>query len=594
MKGRILLFLFALPFAGFGTWMLYSIGSELLAAADMRDWQPAQATLLSAGYKTHSGDDSNTYEAYASYTYRYAAQSYTGSRVGIADGADNIGDYQQDTGNRLSRALASNQPITVFVDPSQPAQSIIDPHPRWGLIAFKSVFVLLFGGVGYGLLIAGFLSPKAKDPEAAEYRDAPWLVNDAWQGGEIRSGAKSGMRGAWFFAGFWNLISMPLPFLLYGEITEKQNYAALLGLIFPVVGLGLLYWAIKLTREWRHFGVSPLTLDPFPGSIGGHVGGHIELNTPFDSTVDYELTLTNLHSRMTGSGKSRSRRESAKWQDRRIAHAEPGAKGTRLAFRFDVPEGLSESDASKQEDAYTIWRLSVVANVDGRQLDRNWELPVYPTAARSRNIDERHVEASRVEQAAVDERSVRQKIAVRHTASGKSLYYPMGRSAGSALIGMLVGGIFAGSGIYLLMAQGAWFMGGIFSLVGSLIALGCVYMIGNSLEVFQDGMHLHTKRRLFGIPARRNSMPRAAFSHFDRNKSMTTQSGGKHTIVYTISAVDASGHTLTLGEGFRGQSEADAATRLIALELGLPLPDQPSANDSDNDTLEYNALAADN
>ena len=85
---------------------------------------------------------------------------------------------------------------------------------------------------------------------------------------------------------------------------------------------------------------APVTLDPFPGSIGGHVGGTVDINLPFDQNAKFLLTLTNIHRYVSGSGKNRSRQEKARWQDVIVAHAEPGSKGTRLTFRFDVPEGL--------------------------------------------------------------------------------------------------------------------------------------------------------------------------------------------------------------------------------------------------------------
>jgi hypothetical protein len=64
MRGKIFMLLFALPFFGVGAWMGYSIGSNLLDASRMKQWEPVQATLQRAGYERHSGDDSDTYEAY--------------------------------------------------------------------------------------------------------------------------------------------------------------------------------------------------------------------------------------------------------------------------------------------------------------------------------------------------------------------------------------------------------------------------------------------------------------------------------------------------------------------------------------------------
>ena len=152
MKGRIFLTLFALPFFGVGVWMAWSIGSNLHDAWQMRGWEAVPARLIAAGYETHTGDDSDTYEAYASYSFEYRGRSYTGDRVAIAGGADNIGDYQADLGNRLSSLLARGEPVTAWVNPEAPWESVIDRRLRWGLIGFKSIFLFVFGGVGLGLL----------------------------------------------------------------------------------------------------------------------------------------------------------------------------------------------------------------------------------------------------------------------------------------------------------------------------------------------------------------------------------------------------------------------------------------------------------
>ncbi len=596
MKGRIFLFLFAIPFAGFGTWMLLMIVGEVRDTLSMRNWQPVEARLLTAGYETRSDEDGETWRAYASYEYNWHTQRYTGDRVAVADGADNIGSYQKNLGDRLSRALADGQAITVYVDPASPSNSVVDRNARWGLLGFKSIFVFVFGGVGYGLMFFTIRAPKPKDPEAPEFSDAPWLVNDDWQGDAIRSGSKDAMWAAWAFAALWNLISMPLPFLLWEEIAEKQNIPALIGFVFPVIGIGLLYTAISRTREWRRFGPTPLELDPFPGAIGGHVGGSIDLNVPFTSGARYQLTLTNVHSYISGSGKNRSRQENARWQDRRLAHAEPGPRGTRLAFRFDVPDDLPPSDAAKGSDSYTIWRLNVAAEFDGRDLDRDWEIPVYPTGARSRSVDARKVGAAKSEQASVDDAVVRKRVRLRHTATGKSLYYPMGRNALSIGMGLLAGIVFAGVGWHLLSAEGEWLFGGISSLIGWAIVLFAIYSLGISLEVYQDGIQLYSKRRWLGLPIRTRQLHRNAFYRFEKSSDMQIQSGNKHTVIYSIYAIGRSAEQITLGEGFRGDSEADAGIRLIARELGLPLPDEPSANDDrgDGNGLEYNALAADN
>jgi hypothetical protein len=593
MKGRILMTLFALPFFGVGVWMLWSIGMTFSDAWRMQGWEPVPAQLMTAGYETRSGDDSDTYKAYANYSYRYGGHAYTGDRVGLAGDADNIGSYQADMGNRLGSALARGEPITIWVDPGAPADSIIDRSIRWGLVGFKSIFVFVFGGAGLGLLVYTWTRPKEKDASLIQYQESPWLLNDAWQTPEIRSGSKAAMWGAWAFAAFWNAISSVTPFIAYREVVENENYLALVALVFPLVGLGLLAWAVRRTLEWRRFGPAPATLDPFPGSIGGHVGGRIDLNMPFDSTTKFHVTLTNLHSYVSGSGKNRSRKESAKWQDELVAYAEPGGKGTRLTFRFDVPDALDESDAEQKGASYYRWRLNLRAELAGTDIDRDYDIPVYATAQQSRDLPDRAMQRSREERDAIADGRVRDRIRFQHRPLGRSMFYPMGRHLVPNLAGLFFGAVFAGAGWFLIAQEGQTIFGSIFGGVGALIAIGAFYMMTNSLEVSQDGTSVNTVRRWLGIPVSRKSMPRSDFARFEKKTSMKTQSGGRHAIFFAINMVDYDGNTMAVGEGFRGESEAQAAMRLIARELGLRRTPESKPRRPESALFDESVLTAD-
>ena len=84
MKGKIFGSLFALLFFGVGVWMLWSISEDCLESFHMQSWVQVEAQLLRGGYDTHSGDDSNTYEAFAKYRYTYLGDSFVGTRVSLA------------------------------------------------------------------------------------------------------------------------------------------------------------------------------------------------------------------------------------------------------------------------------------------------------------------------------------------------------------------------------------------------------------------------------------------------------------------------------------------------------------------------------
>lgn len=569
MKGKLFLFLFALPFLAVGVWMGYAIADHLLDARSMSSWQPVDARLSSAGYRTHSGDDSDTYEAYGQYAYTWDGRLYHNDRVAIAGGADNIGDYQQDLGRRLGNAMARGESITVYMDPENPADAIIDRELRWGLLGFKAIFFLVFGGVGLGLMIWVFVAPRENDTSTPAVTDQPWLANDDWQSGMIRSSSKSTMWFSWGFTALWNLISAPLPFVVYHEVLEKDNTIALVGLLFPLIGIGLLWWAIARTMEWRRFGPAPVELDPFPGSIGGHVGGTINVNLTFDPGARFSVTLTSLHSYVSGSGDSRSRTETAKWQDVQVAHAASTANGTRLSFRFDVPEGLNESDADPVDDAYDLWRLNLKAELPGTDIDRDYEIPVYATGQQSRRLASFSIDAARADQREIDGEAIQTLFTMAQGVNGKSMLFPMFRHVYNGIVGFLIGSVFAGAGWFLAVSEGHWLMGGIFGFVGSVIALSGLYYLFNSLEVTLQGSQLRSVRCILGIPVNRSEMRCGDFVRFERKVSMSTQTGSRHVMYYKLFALDSSGQRLVVGEGFKGAGQAAAAEAFISREFML-------------------------
>lgn len=590
MKGKVFLILFALPFAGVGAWMGWSIADAMLESMRMQSWQSTQARLEKAGYETHHGDDSTTYQAYATYRYTANGQEYQGDRVGLFSGNDNIGSYQQDTGLRLESLWRNGQPVVIYYDPERPADSIIDRDLRWGMIGFRSIFLFVFGGVGVGLIVFSFLSPKEKDPDDPAYADAPWLANDDWQTSSVRSQSRTAMWGVWAFAAFWNLVSAPLPFLLVEEVTVKENYLALIGLLFPLVGIGLLTWAIRRSREWTRFGPTPVRLDPFPGAIGGHVGGTIDLKLPFDPAHRFHVSLTNLHHYTSGSGKNRSSREKALWQRDAQAAAQPGPEGTRLVFRFDVPDGLDEADARQSGDSYHAWRLGLTAELPGADLNRDFSIPVYRTGARSQSLPERALADADSRQDQLDEADALGLMNLTHTPTGKRLHLPAGRNGGMAALGFLFGAGFAAAGYFILTAEQQLFMGAVFGLLGSLVGLGSLYAGLNSLTVDLDGGKIRSVRRVLGVPVSIGEMPAHSVSSLSKDSSFQSNSGGKHVMHYTVYAHDSAGKRVTLGEGFRGAGDADAAIRVLSREFGLRVPG-PTAVGSTATDIDY--LAAD-
>ena len=60
-----------------------------------RDWLATDAFVEATDLERSTGDDSESYQVTARYRYSFDGTEYHGQRVGLMDGGDNIGDWQQ-------------------------------------------------------------------------------------------------------------------------------------------------------------------------------------------------------------------------------------------------------------------------------------------------------------------------------------------------------------------------------------------------------------------------------------------------------------------------------------------------------------------
>jgi len=548
--------LFGLVFLTGGLSFLYfTVLPDIYDGWRMQSWQSTQAKLLATDLDRNTSGNTDTFKASARYEYTLEGQRYTSTRVAIADMADNIGDFQEKLARRIRTAFHNQKPITIWYDPQNPANSIINRDIRWGLVAFKMIFVIVFGGFGFALVYFSFKSKKEIRSQAEQMQ--PWLTRPEWKNGEIKSGAKTGMVAAWGVSIFWNAISFPATIAVLPEIMEKREYKALAVFAFPLIGLGLLYWAIKKTLQWRRFGFTLLTMDPYPGSIAGQVGGHIRVNCAYKPQQVFKVTLACVYSYMSGTGKSRSRQENTKWLDEGYARVNPGASTINLSFCFDVPDNLPISE-DKTGESYHLWRLTLESEMEGVDLNRNFEIPVYKTAQQSVHINFR---SSELLPAGVEKVTAESLLPLQTAGSKKTLYYPMLRNPLNSISGVLFGGIFAGVGVFLWQqakTEGGmlYFMAGVFSLIGFSVVLAGIYSAFNSLLIKLDGTSLHYRRRFLIFTLVDKTIPYTNITRIGSRKSSASNTNGKHRIAYKIFAL-AGGKKYTLAESITSSSKRD-------------------------------------
>ena len=165
-------------------------------------------------------------------------------------GADNVGDWQERWFQTLHQAQQQGRLITVWVNPAQPSQALVDPSIRWRFQIFRLPFALVFTGVG---LAAGWMLWRllsGRDATAPEDSPPNPLANSHW--------------GLWAFTLFWCGISFPMAALFWSDARAPWWVKAFLG-IFVAIGAGMAWAAVQQTRKvWRYRGLVMTALPSRP------------------------------------------------------------------------------------------------------------------------------------------------------------------------------------------------------------------------------------------------------------------------------------------------------------------------------------------
>ena len=188
----------------------------------------------------------------------------------------------------------------------------------------------------------------------------------------------------------------------------------------------------------------------------------------------YKVTLSCVKKYYTRSGNERRLQEKLVWHKESYAKLlARGAKGSALAFRFDVPKDLPTSDI-EQGEKWHVWRVQMEASKGG--FDRYFEIPVFATS-KSSNIQ---ADIPTWQKENEDNKLIDTYLPIVNNKdqfiSGESLnnkeviHYPMFNRPASKLFFLAFGTVFAGVGMGL-WGNAPVFMSIVFGIKGGLIAL---------------------------------------------------------------------------------------------------------------------------
>jgi hypothetical protein len=259
---------------------------------------------------------------------------------------------------------------------------LVQGQSREGLPLAGIATVFLLGAGGFLAIGLGSVrQAKEQERTRATNPDKPWLWRKDWASGVIESGAVAGMVVAWVFSLFWNALSWPFLFLAFPKELARGNYIILIFLLFPVIGLGLLWWAVYATLQWRKFGRSKFHLSSVPGVLGGALAGFVEIPAKVLAEKGYKLRLWCVRRTVTGSGKNRSTHEDLLWEDTKVIlrdSLQHERERTGVPVHFNIPYELPASEGGNPA---IVWRLEITADIPGVDYHAQFEVPVFKTEA---------------------------------------------------------------------------------------------------------------------------------------------------------------------------------------------------------------------
>lgn len=257
--GQVGLVFFFFIFFAAGAGITYPIlVKPLMIHSAAKQWVEVDAVVESSQIRSHRGEDSTTYSADILYRYEFDGRTYQSNEYDL---------FSTSSSNRRShQKIVDDHPegktITVFVDPQNPSQSLVNRELGSGLFlaAVPLVFIMI-GLVGMGFAIRSVLTfDKRSESRRSNLlsegiptavADASWLPDappaELEKGMYVLRSAKGRLYtllGSLLFAIFWNgIISIFITMAVQSHLDNDPDWFLTLFMIpFVVIGIGLIFW----------------------------------------------------------------------------------------------------------------------------------------------------------------------------------------------------------------------------------------------------------------------------------------------------------------------------------------------------------------
>ena len=288
--------------------------------------------------------------------------------------------------------------------------------------------------VGLIALIFGITAKKQalKTSSAKTGDEKPWFNRKDWADRRITSSSRKAGWLLWIFVGFWCVASAVISFAIVPQQLHQGNRTALITLVFPVIGLAMIFFALNTTRAWRKFSRAVFEMTTVPAASGGALAGGIQVKARLRPQHGWHLSLSCVRRTTTGKSNNRQTGEKILWQDEKWLRADlpqTDLNATGIPIFFKLPDHLPESTVSPGDGIH--WKLEASAELRGPNFHAAFDVPVFklpeppaisydPTTQYQMSLDEIR-------------RQIRSQIQVNDLADGgREFIFPAARNPGFA------------------------------------------------------------------------------------------------------------------------------------------------------------------
>ena len=154
---------------------------------------------------------------------------------------------------------------------------------NWERAALAASIALACAGAGIGAIWWVRFHARPVDPSErlrAANPNAPWMWREDWAAGEVRTSARRDANRLTIIAIAWCVATFPIFLIAPHRALRADDYFAIPSLIFPLIGVVMLIWAMRMRRRLREYGESRFVMASVPGQIGGSLTGSIHIDKP--------------------------------------------------------------------------------------------------------------------------------------------------------------------------------------------------------------------------------------------------------------------------------------------------------------------------